>query len=128
MASHKAASTCRGAKSAAEDAWLLLGNGGPIIDPVLWKRMFKGIEIYKGRSFAEKIAVMPSQVRAKIQYMVTRGEHLTVTGASIILAELCGVLLGLRHSNILHLLRGSPTRQHYYVFVTLREPHRTWVT
>ena len=82
MASHKAASTCRGAKSAAEDAWLLLGNGGPIIDPVLWKRMFKGIEIYKGRSFAEKIAVMPSQVRAKIQYMVSRGEHLIVTGAS----------------------------------------------
>ena len=76
----------------------MLGNGGPIIDPVLWKRMFKGIEIYKGRSFAEKIAVMPSQVRAKIQYMVTRGEHLTVTGASIILAELCGVLLGLRRS------------------------------
>ena len=98
MASHKAASTCRGAKSAAEDAWLLLGNGGPIIDPVLWKRMFKGIEIYKGRSFADKIAVMPSQVRAKIQYMVSRGEHLQVTGASIILAELCGVLLGLRRS------------------------------
>ena len=35
MASHKAASTCRGAKSAAEDAWLLLGNTGPIIDPIL---------------------------------------------------------------------------------------------
>ena len=72
MASHTAASTCRGVKSAAEDVWLLLGNGGPIIDPVLWKRMFKGKEIYKGRSFAKKIAVMPSQVRAKIPYMVSR--------------------------------------------------------
>ena len=98
MASHKAASTCRGAKSAAEDSWLLLGNGGPIIDPILWKRMFKGIEIYKGRTYAEKIAVLPSQVRRKIQYMVARGEHLTVNGATIILAELCGVLIGLRRS------------------------------
>ena len=98
MASYKAASSCRGAKCAAEDAWLLLGNRGPIIDPVLWKRMFKGIEVYKGRSFAEKIAVLPGQVRKKIEYMVKRREHLTITGASIILAELCGVLLGLRRS------------------------------
>ena len=30
--------------------------------------------------------------------MIKRGEHLTVTGASIIIAELCGVLLGLRRS------------------------------
>ena len=37
MASHKAASSCRGDKSFAEDAWLLHGNKGPIIDPVLWK-------------------------------------------------------------------------------------------
>lgn len=43
MASHRAASSCRGAKCAAEDAWLLLGNRGPVIDPALWKRMFRGI-------------------------------------------------------------------------------------
>ena len=60
--------------------------------------MFKGIEVYKSQSFADKIAVMPSQVREKILYMIKRGEHLTVTGASIIIAELCGVLLGLRRS------------------------------
>ena len=42
--------------------------------------MFKGIEIYKGRSYAEKIAVLPSQVRRKIHYMVARGEHLTGNG------------------------------------------------
>ena len=41
--------------------------------------MFKGIEIYKGRSFDEKIAVILTQVRGKIHYMVSRGEHLTVT-------------------------------------------------
>lgn len=98
MASHKAASTCRGAKSAAEDAWLLCGNRGPVIDPILWKRMFRGIEVYKGRRFAEKIAVLPSQVRRKINYMMSKGEHFTLSGASIILAELCGVLLGLRRS------------------------------
>ena len=35
MASYKAASTCRVAKSAAEDAWLLNGNIWPVIDSVL---------------------------------------------------------------------------------------------
>ena len=59
---------------------------------------FKGIEVYKGRIYAEKTAVLPSQVREKIQYMIARGEHLRVTGATVILAELCGVLLGLRRS------------------------------
>lgn len=37
MASYKAASTCRVAKSAVEDAWLL--NGSPVNDSILWKRM-----------------------------------------------------------------------------------------
>ena len=67
MASYKAASTCRVAKCAAEDAWLLSGNSGPVIDAVLWKRMFKGIQVYKGVSLKDKSAVFPSQVRKKIQ-------------------------------------------------------------
>ena len=62
MASHKAASTCRVAKCAAEDAWLTSGNRGPVIDPVMWKRMYKGIQVYRGRAFVEKYAVLPSQV------------------------------------------------------------------
>ena len=69
MASYKAASTCRGAKSAAEDAWLLSGNRGPVIDQVLLKRMYRGIEVYKGRTFKVKSAVLPSQVKEKIVYM-----------------------------------------------------------
>ena len=60
--------------------------------------MFRGIYVYKGRSFAEKIAVRPVPFRKKIEYMVRRRDHMTITGASIILAELCGVLLGLRRS------------------------------
>ena len=84
MASHKAASTCRVAKCAAEDAWLMNGNRGPVIDPIMQKRMFKGIEVYKGRIFAEKSAVLPSQVRKKVEYMVARKEHYTIDGASII--------------------------------------------
>ena len=96
MASYKAASTCRGAKSAAEDAWLLSGNVGPVIDAFLWKRMYNGIRVYKGQSLAEKTAILPSQVRKKMQYMMARDEHCTINGASILLAELCGVLLGLR--------------------------------
>ena len=98
MASYKAASTCRVAKCAAEDAWLLSGNTGPIIDAVLWKRMRKGILVYKGTSLKEKSAVLPYQVRKKIQYMISRNEHLHINGASIIFAEICGVLLGLRRS------------------------------
>ena len=98
MASHKAASTCRVAKCAAEDSWLMNGDRGPVIDPVMWKRMFKGIEVYKGRTFAEKSAVLPFPDKKKIEYMVSRQEHYTINGASIILAELCGVLLGLRRS------------------------------
>ena len=98
MASYKAASTCRVAKSAAEDSWLLNGNSGPVINTTLWKRMYKGIRVYKGRTFAEKTAILPSQVRQKVQYMMKMQEHMTVNGATIILAELCGVLLGLRRS------------------------------
>ena len=66
MASYKAAATNRVAKSAAEDAWLLQGNTGPIVDAVLWKRMYKGIQVYKGKRLAEKVAILPSQVRRKI--------------------------------------------------------------
>ena len=51
MASCKAASTYRGAKCAVEDAWLLGGNIGPIVDAFLWKRMYNGIRVYKGQSW-----------------------------------------------------------------------------
>ena len=79
MASHKAASTCSVAKCAAEDAWLLSGNSGPIIDAVLWKRMYRGIQVYKGISLKEKSTLLPCQVRKKIQYMISRDEHLHKT-------------------------------------------------
>ena len=113
MASYEAASTCRGAKCAAEDAWLLSGNTGPIVDAFLWKRMYNGIRVYKGQSLAEKTDILPSQVRKKMQYMMARGEHCTINGASIILAELCGVLLGLRRAE--HLA----TREHNPDMTTL---------
>ena len=110
MASYKAATTCRGAKSAAEDEWLLQGNTGPVIDSVLWKRMYKGIQVYKGTKLADKVAILPSQVREKIEHMVARGEHLTIDGASIILAELLGVLLGLRRSEHFASAERNPNR------------------
>ena len=108
MASYKAASTCRGAKSAAEDAWLLSGNVGPVIDAFLWKRMYNGIRVYKGQSLAEKTAILPCQVRKKMQYMMARDEHCTINGASILLAELFGVLLGLRRGEHLASKESSP--------------------
>ena len=108
MASYKAASTCRVAKSAAEDAWLLSGHKGPVIDQALWKRMLRGIRVYKGRSYKEKTTVLPSQVRKKIEYMCSRREHYSLDGASIILAELLGVLLGLRRSEHFASSEGKP--------------------
>ena len=48
IASYKATSTIRCAKCAAEDAWLLNRNRGPVIDQRLWKRMYEGIQVYKG--------------------------------------------------------------------------------
>ena len=119
MASHKAASTCRVAKCAAEDEWLLNGNRGPVIDAVLWKRMYTGIQVYKGRKFADKSAVLPSQVRIKIEYMKRRREHLTINGASIILAELCGVLLGLRRSEFFASAEAKPDRTRLLCFRNL---------
>ena len=97
------------AKSAAEDEWLLNGNQGPVIESVLWKRMYKGIQVYKGRTFAEKSVILPSQVRVKIEYMIRRREHITING-SIILAEICGVLLGLRRSEIFASAEKKPNR------------------
>ena len=109
MASYKAASTCRVAKSAAEDAWLLNGNKGPVIDPVLWKRMFNGIKVYKGTTLAEKVAIVPAQVRVKIEWLLKRDGQ-TIETASVILADICGVLLGLRRSEFLTKVEGKPNR------------------
>ena len=120
MASYKAASTCRGAKSAAEDAYLLQGNKGPVIDPVLWKRMYKGIQVYKGTVLADKVAILPRQVRQKIEFMISRREHLSIDGASIILAELCGVLIGLRRSEHLASAERNPNRTTLLCFRNLK--------
>ena len=110
MASYKAASTCRVAKCAAEDQWLLNGNLGPVVDAVLWKRMYRGIQVYKGTTFKEKTAILPSQVRKKIAYIMERGGHCTISAASVILADLCGVLLGLRRSEYLSSAEKNPNR------------------
>ena len=110
MASYKAASTCRVAKSAAEDQWLLNGNLGPLIDVVLWKRMFKGIRVYKETTFREKSDILPSQLRKKIAFIIERGDHFTINAASIILADLCGVLIGLRRSEYLASAENRPNK------------------
>ena len=110
MASYKAASTVRVAKSAAEDAWLLGGNKGPVIDAVLWKRMYRGILVYKGTKLTEKTAIFPRQIKEKINYMMKNDEHTTINGASIILAELCGGLLGLRRAEFFATAEKNPNR------------------
>ena len=72
--------------------------------------MYKGIQVYKGTKLADKVAILPSQVREKIEHMVACGEHLTIDGASIILAELLGVLLGLRRSEHFATAERNPNR------------------
>ena len=72
--------------------------------------MYKGIEVYKGRTYADKATILPSQVKRKIQYMMERKEHLTINGATIILAELCGVLLGLRRSEHFASKESNPSK------------------
>ena len=110
MASYKAASTVRVAKSAAEDAWLLGGNRGPVIDAVLWKRMFRGILVYKGTTLTEKTAILPYQVRKKIEFLLRRGPIRAIETASIILADICGVLLGLRRAEFLASAEKKPNQ------------------
>ena len=66
MASYKAASTVPLAKSAAEDAWLLSGNKGLIIDAVLWKRMYKGLLVYRGTTLAEKTAIFRGRLGKRL--------------------------------------------------------------
>ena len=119
MASYKAASTCRGAKCAAEDTWLLNGNTGPVIDAVLWKRMYKGILVYKGTSFTEKVAILPTQIRKKIEYMRGLGAQFSLTKVSIILADLLGVLVGLRRSEHLASAEKVPNRTTLLCFQNL---------
>ena len=56
--------------------------------------MYKGILVYKGTSLVEKVAIVPGQIREKIEFLLKDGEPLSIDTASIILADLCGVLLG----------------------------------
>ena len=119
MASYKAAATCRVAKSAAEDAWLLQGNTGPIVHAVLKKSMYKGIQVYKGTKLAEKVAILPSQVRKKIIYMLGQREKGSIDYASLILADICGVLLGLRRSEFLAAVEKKPNRTTLLCFQNL---------
>lgn len=73
-----------------------------------YRRECTGAKVYKGQTYKEKTTILPSQVRKKIDYMMSRGEHYTLDGASIILAELCGVLLGLRRSEHLASAESKP--------------------
>ena len=98
---------------------MLQGNKGPVIDPVLWKRIYKGIQIYKGTVLADKVAILPRQVRKKIEFMMARREYLSIDGALTILAEICGVLIGLRRSEHLASAERSPNRTTLLCFQNL---------
>ena len=55
MASYKTEATCRIANRAAEDAKLLQGNKGPVIDPVIWKSMYRVKQGYKGQPLPTRL-------------------------------------------------------------------------
>ena len=71
--------------------------------------MFNGIKVYKGTTLAEKVAILPAQVRVKINWLMKQ-EGRAIDNASIILADLCGVLLGLRRSEFLAAVEKNPNR------------------
>ena len=81
--------------------------------------MHKGIRVYKGTKIAEKVAILPSQVREKIDYMLKQRDKCTVAYASIILADICGVLLGLRRSEFLAAVENNPKRTTLLCFQNL---------
>ena len=90
-----------------------------MVDAVLWKRMYKGIQVYKGTKLADKVAVLPSQVRKKIVFMLGQRNKSTVDYASLILADICGVLLGLRRSEFLATRQKNPDRTTLLCFQNL---------
>ena len=81
--------------------------------------MYKGIEVYKGKRLAEKVAILPSQVRAKIVYMLKQRDKGSIDYASLILADICGVLLGLRRSEFLAAVEKKPDRTTLLCFQNL---------
>ena len=64
--------------------------------------------MYKGTSLAEKTAILPTQVRKKIEFIIEESKHLSVDSVSIFLADICGVLLGLRRSEFLASAEKNP--------------------
>ena len=72
--------------------------------------MYKGILVYKGTSLAEKTAILPTQVRKKIEFIVKESRHLSIDSVSIFLADICGVLLGLRRAEFLATAEEKPNR------------------
>ena len=86
--------------------------------------MYKGILVYKGTKLADKVAILPSQVRKKIVYMLGQRDKSTIDYASLILADICGVLLGLRRSEFLAARQKKPGS---HDIVMLPEPGRRLV-
>ena len=58
----------------------------------------QGYPDLQGPHVCRKIRGFAKSGQKKVQYMMSRGEHLSLNRASVILAELLGVLLGLRRS------------------------------
>ena len=81
--------------------------------------MYKGNTVYKGTSLKEKTAILPSQVRKKIEYITKGKRPVDIDSASIILADLCGVLLGLRRSEFLASAERKPNRTTLLCFQNL---------
>ena len=83
--------------------------------------MYKGIQVYKGTKLAEEVAILPSQVRKKIVYVLEQREKGSIDYASLILADICGVLLGLRCSENVAAVEKKPNRTTLLCFQNLAE-------
>ena len=81
--------------------------------------MYKVIQVYKGTKLAEKVAILSSKVRKKIVNMLEQREKGSIDYASLILADICGVLLGLRRSEFLADVEKKPNHMTLLCFQNL---------
>ena len=81
--------------------------------------MYKGICVYKGRKIVEKTAILPAQVRKKVEHLLGLAPKISIDAASIILADICGVLLGLRRSEFLASREKNPNQTTLLCFQNL---------
>ena len=81
--------------------------------------MYKGIQVYKGTKLADKVAILPSQVRKKIVFMLGQRDKSKINYASLILADIYGVFAWAEALRIFTARQKNPDRTTLLCFQNL---------